>query len=946
MRIYKSPFFSILIRTSILFLGVTGMNAQHTNKLTANLNGETKTIGIRQEFTYKNESSDTLRFIYFNDWANAYSSKNTPLAKRFGEKFKRSLHLAKDEDRGKTEIVSVVDADHVGFTWKRTSQKDLLKVVLNNPLPPNRSVQMFLTYTVKLPPNKYTPYGYGTRDEYYLKDWYLTPAMYHNGAWELYSNKNLEDLYTGITNSTIVFIFPKNLFLVSNFQTTATTKFSGGQQLTLNGNNQASGEIILSPIKKFTRHITPHLTFNTDINVSKYDEISKGISINKVAEFMDETLGKYPHGELLVSEIDYAKNPLYGINQLPSFMRPYEDRFHFEMKFLKTALKSYIRETLLLNPREEKWINDAIVNYLMILYVEKNYPDQKLMGNLSNLWGFRNFRMAQMDFNDQYAFLYMLSARKNTDQSLRTPGDSLIKFNHKIANPYKAGLGMAYIANYLGKERIDENLTYFFENFKSKPVNANDFKVCMVRNTEKDIDWFFDEYVATSDQINFKIKKITKYDDSLGVTIKNQQGTNVPISLFGLKKDSVVSQYWFSNIVDQSTFIIPRNGEDRLVLNYDHKIPELNERDNWKTLNGFFFSNKKLKLQFMKDAEDPYYNQIFYVPVVTFNVYDGITPGLRLTNKTLLQRPFVFDLAPSIGLREKSLVGYGKFTYQKYHDKSGLYVSNYAINASSFHFNVNSRFTTITPSISFGWRPDDLISNKREFLTLRHVNVIRSIDENLSLETDPDYSVLNARYINSNNGIIDYFSWFVDAQHASDFSKLAVDVEYRKLFENNRQLNLRFFAGKFIRNQTNSDFFSFSLDRPTDYLFDLNYLGRSESTGLYSQQIIIAEGGFKSKLADPFANDWLATVNGSTNIWRWVEVYGDLGVMKSRGQNERFVYDSGIRLNLVTDFFELYFPVYSNNGWEIGQHDYEEKIRFIVTLSPKTLIRLFNRKWF
>jgi hypothetical protein len=41
--------------------------------------------------------------------------------------------------------------------------------------------------------------------------------------------------------------------------------------------------------------------------------------------------------------------------------------------------------------------------------------------------------------------------------------------------------------------------------------------------------------------------------------------------------------------------------------------------------------------------------------------------------------------------------------------------------------------------------------------------------------------------------------------------------------------------------------FSYAADRPTDYLFDYNYLGRSESTGLYSQQFILAEGGFKSK---------------------------------------------------------------------------------------------------
>ena len=47
--------------------------------------------------------------------------------------------------------------------------------------------------------------------------------------------------------------------------------------------------------------------------------------------------------------------------------------------------------------------------------------------------------------------------------------------------------------------------------------------------------------------------------------------------------------------------------------------------------------------------------------------------------------------------------------------------------------------------------------------------------------------------------------------------------------KNNRNFNLRLFAGTFLSNKTDPDsnFFSFALDRPTDYLFDFNYLGRS-----------------------------------------------------------------------------------------------------------------------
>lgn len=930
---------------------VTGCMCQYETKLEVSLNDYTKELNVKQEFTYYNNSNYSLGILYFNDWAHAYSNKNTGLAKRFAQEFKKSLHLAKKSERGFTTVVSAVDNNYQGLVWERTTGDDIIKIKLNEPLPPKTATKLFITYKVKLPPNKFTPYGYDNKGNYYLKDWYLTPAVY-DGKWHLYSNKNLEDLYTNITNTTIDFKYPDSLYLATNFDEVQRTNFSSGQYSKLKGEKRKNAEIILRVDTNFTKHVTPHVTITTDISAPRYNPIGQGISISKIADFIHENLGEYPHKNLLVSELDYSKNPLYGLNQLPSFIRPYEQQFQFEMKFLKTALNSILQETLFLDPRKEQWLNSAIANYLMIAYVEQYYPDQKLLGKLSRIWGLRSFNLAKMGFNEQYPFLYNLTARKNLDQALTTPNDSLIKFNQKIANKYKAGLGLAYLADYMGKEKVDESIKTFFKYYQLNKVRILDFESILKRSTTKGINWFFRDYVSTDRKIDFKIKKVKKIGDSLDVTIKNKEGTNVPISVFGLKNDSVISTYWFKDIEISETFTIPNNDEDKLVLNYDQKIPEFNQRDNWKSLGGFLSGNKKLNFTFFKDSENPYYNQVFYVPVLNFNIYDGWTPGMRLYNKTLLERPFVYDFAPSYSFREKAFVGYGKFNYRKYLSKSGLYVANYAIGASTSHFNVNSRYSSVTPSLSFGWRPEDLISNKRQFLSFRYINIFRKFDDSLQDLTNdpenPDYSVFNMRYINRNNGILDYYSWFADFQLAGNFSKLSFEYEYRKLFENNRQLNLRFFAGKFLSNRTNSDFFSFALDRPTDYLFDYGYLGRSEDTGIYSQQIIIAEGGFKSFLDERyrFSNNWLTTVNASFNLWKWIELYGDAGLVKNNGLKEKFVYDSGVRLNLVTDYFELYFPLYSNNGWEISQPNYGEKIRFIITVSPKTLTGLFTRKWF
>ena len=129
-------------------------------------------------------------------------------------------------------------------------------------------------------------------------------------------------------------------------------------------------------------------------------------------------------------------------------------------------------------------------------------------------------------------------------------------------------------------------------------------------------------------------------------------------------------------------------------------------------------------------------------------------------------------------------------------------------------------------------------------------------------------------------------------------------------------------------------------------MFDYNYYGRSEDDGLFSQQYIQAEGGFKSIFENRYADRWIATSNVSTTIWNWIFAYADLGFHKDMGESANFIHDSGIRLNLVEDYFELYLPIYSNNGWEVSDNHYDENIRFIVTLDFKTLLGLFKRKWY
>jgi hypothetical protein len=78
----------------------------------------------------------------------------------------------------------------------------------------------------------------------------------------------------------------------------------------------------------------------------------------------------------------------------------------------------------------------------------------------------------------------------------------------------------------------------------------------------------------------------------------------------------------------------------------------------------------------MKDLEDPYYNQILYVPSISYNLYDGITPGLRLHNKTILDKPFTFDINPSYSTRS-NLSGSGSIAVNQNYRNSTLFNVRY-----------------------------------------------------------------------------------------------------------------------------------------------------------------------------------------------------------------------------------------------------------------------------
>ncbi len=907
---------------------------------------ENKTITVQQDIIFKNQSEDTLKSIVLNDWNNAYSNKTTPLAKRFSDEFYRGFHLAKAEERGSTNHIVIVDENNQKINFERTEiNPDFITIALKNKLSPNQETKLHLTYTVKIPSDKFTKYGYSENGEMNLKNWCLTPARYENHQFIQYSNENLDDIANAISNYNIELKVPEKVHVSSDLNSNKLFVKDGFAVYYLIGNNRIDFSLFIESKISFYTFKNDDLEVITNLKGNSVNDIEKAIVINRIIEFTNQFVGKYPNEKIMVSQADYERNPFYGLNQLPSFLSPFQNDFIYELKFLKTYLNNYLKNSLHLDSRKDNWIYDGIQMYAMMKYIDENYPESKMMGSLSKFRLLKNYNLFSLDFNGQYSYFYMLMARKNLDQQLSEPKNNLLKFNEQIANKYKAGLSFKYLDSYLENNIVNTSIQEFYNLNSGKQTHRKDFETILKTNAKKDISWFFNTIVDSREIIDYKFSEVSKTKDSIGFSIKNKTNVAVPIPVYGLNKGEVVFKKWLENPID-STFSFKRENADKIVINYKNEVPEYNLRNNWKSLKSFNPNNRPIKFTFIKDLEDPYYNQILYVPTLTYNIYDGLTPGVRFHNKTILDKPFQFDVNPTYSATAKTFSGSAALAINQPIRNSTLYSIKYSTSINYFHYAPDATYLKLNPMVQLRIREPNFRDNRKQLIILRQVMVNREKSEYILNTNSENYSIFNAKYFNVKTEVSNHISFVSDFQMSNKFGKLSSEVGFRKLFNDNRQLNLRLYGGSFIFNRSNSDFFSFALDRPTDYLFDYNYYGRSESSGIFSQQYITAEGGFKSKTTIPYANQWMTTFNASYSIWNWIEAYGDIGFVKNKSIGEKFVYDSGIRLNLVTDYFELYFPVYSNNGWEISQPNYNERIRFVATFDPKTLLTLFTRKWF
>ena len=955
---------------SLLFLFFISNVLSQENEyfIDAKFNADNRTIEIYQTIDFTNTTSNNLNYIILNDWAHSYSNPSTPLGKRLSEDFTLNFQRSTKNQRGLTTIYSMQSKSTILSYNRLEDNVDLIKVNLANVLKPNEKITITIDYKIKIPISDFTGYGIDKNGNINLSEWFITLAKIIDDNWLIESNLDLNDISLDPSFYKFKITFPSKFELISDFEIDTINNSDTYNILTSKKEKRIYNPIIISKNRYFEIFKINNNTVITDIdNISNKktdslifkvisyvdkktgnkilsrpsakDSVNFKFILNKTINYVESKLGSYPINNIVLSKFDQNKDPIYGLNNIPEFLNPFERSFIQEFSVLKRIISVYLNNLYPIHKRKNYWQIKGIEVFLLIDYIENYYPELNLIGKFSKLSIIKNREYSKFKFNDQYRLFDNIISSRNISQSIDYPLDSLTMINHKVINPYKSGLALKMLDDYLGNKNVMKSIYEFSINNKLISSKRT-FIDLLYDNNKGKISWFKD-YLNYNNSIDFSIKKVGSKENNHKFLIKNNSLISLPLKITLKDQNNKTENKWLNKFKNDT--ILNVNSNSKIIINPEKYFSEFNFSNNYSSTSKM---KKKTKFVLFRDFDNNLNNQVYYIPIFDYNLYDGLMPGVSFSNSTPIKRPFTYKIEPSYSTKQKEFLGNMNLKYTDYNTNknNSLYSINYFLGASTFHYKDDLSYNTFFPSVVLAFRDKDLRSNYRQILSMRYISVFR--EENSNSVEYPNYNILNFKYITANSSVEKAFNFKTDIQINKDFIKSSVTFNFRNYYKTNRQYNVRFFAGKFLKNNTKDDYFSFSSFRARDYLFSTNLLGRSENSGFYSQQYIGSEGGFKSKINYEYANDFIISLNSGITVWQWIEGYSGIAAIKNLNEDLIFQYESGIRLNLFTDYFELYFPVYSSLGNELNQTNYLTKIRFKISLDPDTLSSLFTRRWF
>ena len=517
---------------------------QHVNyKMNIDMDVSDFTFSGEQELVYTNNSPDTINKIYYHMFFNAFKPNS--------QMDIRSRTIRDPDRRVGSRIVSLDEKDYGDLSvvsLKQNGKKiqfqeneTVLLARLNSPLLPGKKTKLNMIFNGQVPlqirrSGKLSKEGvhltmtqwFPKLSEYDIEGWHPNPYIgreFH-GVWGDYTvNITIDKNYvvggTGyLQNAHEIGHGYSKKTSKENTVETNTWKFYAPN---VHDFAWAADPDYIHDITKSESGVDLHFFYKPTVKVDDWKKLQKDSVV--LMKFFEETIGPYPWKQYSIIQGGDGGME-YAMCTMITGERPYPSLLGVTAHEMAHA---WFQHLLATNEAKHAWMDEGFTEYMTTLsenYVNNKTPDFPLKSSYDRyyLLASSGFEQAQTIHSDRYDY----------------------NFSYGASAYSKGSVFLSQLGYIIGKENLDKTLKRYYEEFKFKHPNPNDFKRIAEKVSDLELEWYLNDWTRTPHKIDYGID-VTSLESDRIIKLKRKARIPMPIELLVSFEDGSSDLYYIPN---------------------------------------------------------------------------------------------------------------------------------------------------------------------------------------------------------------------------------------------------------------------------------------------------------------------------------------------------------------------------------------------------------------
>ncbi|WP_426492959.1 M1 family metallopeptidase [Hymenobacter sp. 102] len=993
----KGVFLGTLLATPLLSLAQSATWQQQVKySIDVTLDDRQHQLTGREEMVYTNNSPQTLPYIWFHLWPNAYRDTNTAFARQLLRNGNREFQFAPASERGFIDGLEFQVNGQPARLEYVADNPDMAKLVLPQPLAPGTAVTISTPFRVKIP-GSFSRFGH-VGQGYQITQWYPKPAVYDHKGWHPMPYLDQGEFYSEFGTFDVRITLPANYTVGATGVLQNPEEQQRLEQLAtagLAGNPNSS----TPPASLSKPAASPFPASSTETKTLRYVQDR----VHDFAWFADKRYQvrksqvTLPSGRPVTTWVMFVDKDstawvkgLQDINQAVTYYSKWVGEYPYAaVTAVSGSLKAgsgmeypmvtvtepraiahevghnWFYGILGSNEREYPWMDEGV----------NTYTENRIAtlatggtGGPSNFFGKRAELAAKFGWDKlppaAFELLpYQLTASRGLDQPVARPSAEFGKLNYGLMVYGKTPSLLKYLAGYLGQEKFDEAMRAYYQRWQFRHPYPADMQAVFEETTGQQLDWFFRDMLGSQHHYDVALSDMLVEKGTVKVLVRNDSPAPLAVPVATLDAQGQVLETQWTPVFggtdddekDESQLNFRREGVAAVVVDPGYLTPQLNRRDDMRQVEGSFPTWDPLQLKPLASPERWDRHFVNWAPVLGANTSDKFMLGAAFYTNLLIPKRLNFLAMPMYSFNRGEVNGIGRVAL---HVLPRNKVRQLITQVQVTRF---ERFVKLEPSVTLQL-PHSAYNRVQQWARLATTSVQQeALNRTSSIQT-LEYQAEHGNALQNWSAHAELNFLAADASRdisAQRASLLRVTAMYGRYYNARKQVRARLFGGTFLKS---SQDFQMGLSGSFDYRRQHTFLDRQQISPTFAAQLHQTDdrdGAFKGYLP-VVSRDWLTSLNLEADLpVTPLAAYADLGLGKVRNAGSlssvtRSYYGAGLILPVsqliiptAKNFLRIYIPVAGSqfsNGLPESRRDFTSNIRFVLHLERLSPFRLLDEQ--